>query len=76
MVLTINSDFYKYVCKNNKDEGTHKYKSGKEVLVSIGENQYKGRIAGHVGSKGYIVNISKEEGCLLAILCEENDIKM
>ena len=42
----------------------------------IGENQYKGKIAGYVGSKDYIVNISKEEGHLLDILCEENDIKM
>lgn len=76
MVLTINSDFYKYVSTNNKDDGIHKYESGKEVSVSIGENQYKGRIAGYVGSKGYIVNISKEEGHLLAILCEENNIKI
>lgn len=76
MVLTINSEFYKYVCTNNKDDGIHKYESGKEVLVSIGENQYKGRIAGYVGSKGYIVNLSNKQGLLLAILCEENNIKI
>jgi hypothetical protein len=76
MILTINSDFYKYVCTNNKNDGKHKYESGKEVWACVVENQYKGRIAGYVGSKGYIVNISKEEGHLLAILCEENDIKI
>ena len=74
MILTINSDFYKYVCTNNKDDGKHKYESGKEVLVCISENQYKGKIAGYVGAKGYIVNISNEETRLLAILCEENNI--